>query len=56
MKSLLMDTGRYLCKVYNYHDCRAYGYKWFVILFWLGGMVWDGRNSFSVDHMGWCDP
>jgi hypothetical protein len=23
MKSLLVGTGRYLCKVYNYHDSRA---------------------------------
>jgi hypothetical protein len=27
MKSLLMGTGRYLCKVYTYHDSRACGYK-----------------------------
>jgi hypothetical protein len=33
IKSLLMGTGLYLCKVYNYHDNRAYGYKWSGILF-----------------------
>jgi hypothetical protein len=27
MKSLLLGTGHYLCKVYNYHDSRACGYK-----------------------------
>jgi hypothetical protein len=27
MKSLCMGTGRYLCKVYNYHDSRVCGYK-----------------------------
>jgi hypothetical protein len=27
LKSLLVGTGRYLCKVYNYHDSRACGYK-----------------------------
>jgi hypothetical protein len=32
MKSLLVDTGRCLYKVYNYHDSRAYGYKWSRIL------------------------
>jgi hypothetical protein len=42
MKSLLVDTERYLCKVYNYHDSRAYGYKQSGILFWLVGMVENG--------------
>jgi hypothetical protein len=32
MKSLLVGIGRYLCKVYNYHDSRACGYKRSVIL------------------------
>jgi hypothetical protein len=32
MKSLPVGTGRYLCKVYNYHDSRACGYKWYGIL------------------------
>jgi hypothetical protein len=41
MKSLLMGTGRYLCKVYNYHDSRACGYKWSEIIFWLDGL--DGN-------------
>jgi hypothetical protein len=39
MKSLLMGTWCYLCKVYNYHDNRACGYKRFVILPRLDG--WD---------------
>jgi hypothetical protein len=37
--------GDNLCKVYNYHDSRACGYKWFGILSRLDGMVlgmvWD---------------
>ncbi len=41
MKSLLMGTGRYLCKVYNYHDSRAYSYKRSGILFWLDGFGWE---------------
>jgi hypothetical protein len=32
MKSLLMSTGRYLCKVYNHHGSRACCYKWSEIL------------------------
>jgi hypothetical protein len=39
MKSLLFGTGHYLCKVYNYHDSRTYGYKWYEILFRLDGLV-----------------
>jgi hypothetical protein len=27
MKSLLVGTGHYLCKVYNYYDSHACGYK-----------------------------
>jgi hypothetical protein len=46
MKSLLVGTGRYLCKVYNYHDSRAYGYKQSGILFWLDGL--DGNGSFVI--------
>jgi hypothetical protein len=42
MKSLLMDTGRYLCKVYNYNDMQACSYKQSEILFRLGGMVGNG--------------
>jgi hypothetical protein len=41
MKSLLVGTGHYLCKVYNYHDSRACGYKWSGILFRLDG-YWMG--------------
>jgi hypothetical protein len=37
MKSLLIGTERYLCKVYNYHDNQACGYKQFRIFFWLDG-------------------
>jgi hypothetical protein len=32
MKSLLLSAGRYICKVYNYHDSRAGDYKRSVIL------------------------
>jgi hypothetical protein len=42
MKSLLVGTGHYLCKVYNYHDSRACGYKRSGILFCLDGLVGDG--------------
>jgi hypothetical protein len=38
MKSLLVSTGRYLCKVYSYHDSRACGYKWSGILSRLDGL------------------
>jgi hypothetical protein len=43
MKSLLVGTRRYLYKVYNYHDSRAYGYKRSGILPRIEGMVgeWD---------------
>jgi hypothetical protein len=44
MKSLLVGTGRYLCKVYNYHDRRAYGYNRSGILFWLDGLVEIGME------------
>jgi hypothetical protein len=33
MKSLLVGTGHYLCKLYSYHDSRACGYKQSKILF-----------------------
>jgi hypothetical protein len=41
MKSLLVGTGHYLSKVYNYHDSRACGYKRSEILsrldwYWMG--------------------
>jgi hypothetical protein len=39
MKSLCVGTGRYLYKVYNYHDSRACGYKRSGILPRLDG--WD---------------
>jgi hypothetical protein len=39
MKSLLVGTGHYLCKVYNYHDSLVYGYKRSGILARLVGMV-----------------
>jgi hypothetical protein len=41
MKSLLVGTGRYLCKVYNYHDSQPCGYQWSRILFSLDGL--DGN-------------
>jgi hypothetical protein len=47
MKSLLVGIGCYLCKVYNYHDSRACGYKRSGILSRLDGMVWLGYCS-------WC--
>jgi hypothetical protein len=51
MESLLVGIGCYLCKVYNYYDSRAYGYKRFGILFWLDGMVW---NSLGWVWNGFC--
>jgi hypothetical protein len=44
MKSLLVGIECYLCKVYNYLDSRACGYKWSRILFQLDGlgMEWFG--------------
>jgi hypothetical protein len=51
MKSLLVGTGRYLCKVYNNLDSRACGYKRSRILPRIEGMVWEW-NSFVV----LCDP
>jgi hypothetical protein len=41
MKSLLVGTGCYLCKVYNCHDSRAYGYKQSGILSRLVGLGWE---------------
>jgi hypothetical protein len=46
MKSLLVGTGCYLCKVYNYHDSRAYGYNRSEILFLLDGL--DGNEMILV--------
>jgi hypothetical protein len=37
-----MGTGRYLCKVYNYYDSRACGYKQSGILFRLDCLVGNG--------------
>jgi hypothetical protein len=42
MKSLLVGTGRYLYKVYNYHDSQACSYKRSWILFRLVGIVGNG--------------
>jgi hypothetical protein len=39
MKSPLVGTGCYLCKVYNYHDSRACGYKRYAILPRIEGLV-----------------
>jgi hypothetical protein len=51
MKSLRVDTGCYLYKVYNYHDSEACGYKQSGILPRLEGMVlvwlWYGLNMVS---------
>jgi hypothetical protein len=41
MKSLVMGTGRYLCKVYNYHDSRACGYKRSGIFPRIEDLVWE---------------
>jgi hypothetical protein len=41
MKSLLVGTRGYLCKVYNYHDNRACGYNQFGIIPRIEGMVWE---------------
>jgi hypothetical protein len=49
MKSLLVGIGRYLCKVYNYHDSRACGYNRSGILFWLDGM--DGNAVELVEPL-----
>jgi hypothetical protein len=38
MKSLLVGAGHYLCKVYDYHDSRAYDYKRSMILSRLVGL------------------
>jgi hypothetical protein len=50
MKSLLVGTGRYLCKVYNCHDSRAYGCKWSRILSRLVGMGWDWNGFGDEDN------
>jgi hypothetical protein len=44
MKSLLVGTGYNLCRVNNYHDSRACGYKRSGILFWLDGLNGDGMG------------
>jgi hypothetical protein len=49
MKSLLVGTRRYLCKVYNYHDSRGCGYKCSGILFWLDGL--DGNGMVLVKSL-----
>jgi hypothetical protein len=46
MKSLLVGTGHYVCKVYNYHDIQACIYKQFEILFLLDGL--DGNGMIVV--------
>jgi hypothetical protein len=48
MKSLLIGIGRYLCKVYNYHDSRVCGYKRSVILSRLGELDVEWLECF------WC--
>jgi hypothetical protein len=49
MKSLLLGIGRYLWKVYNYHDSRACGYKRSGILFCLDGL--DGNGMVLVKSL-----
>jgi hypothetical protein len=49
MKSLLVGTWRYLCKVYNYHDSRACGYKRYGVLFWLDSL--DGNEMVLVKYL-----
>jgi hypothetical protein len=46
MKSLLVGTGCYLCKMYNYHDSRACGYMRSRILSRLDGFGYG--DGFSV--------
>jgi hypothetical protein len=50
MKSLCVVQGTNLCRVYNYHDSRACGYKRSVILPRIEGMVWewDGWIWFGI--------
>jgi hypothetical protein len=47
--------GTNLCKVYNYHDSRACGYKWSVILPRIEGMdmEWFGFGYGMVMVTGW---
>jgi hypothetical protein len=47
MKSLLVGTGKYHCKVYNCHDSHAYSYKWSEIISRLVGLGWDW-NGFGL--------
>jgi hypothetical protein len=47
MKSLLVGTGRYLCKAYNYLDSRAYGYSRSAILLRLVVLRWEW-NCFDL--------
>jgi hypothetical protein len=49
MKSLLVGTGHYLCKVYNYHNSRDCGYKRSGILFRLDGL--DGNGMVLVQSL-----
>jgi hypothetical protein len=44
MKSLLVGIGCYLCKVYNYYDSRACGYKRSGILVWLDDFDGNGME------------
>jgi hypothetical protein len=55
MKSLLVDTGCYVCKVYNYHYSQACSYKQSGILFWLVGLASYGMVLvYSLSKP--CDP
>jgi hypothetical protein len=46
MKSLLVGTGCYFCKVYNYRDSHACSYKRSGILFQLDAL--DGNGMVQV--------
>jgi hypothetical protein len=60
MKSLVVGTWHYLCKVYNFHDSQAYGYKQSGIegLVWeLDGWIWFGiALRYRVILCVLCDP
>jgi hypothetical protein len=56
MKSLLVGIGCYLCKVYNYHDSRACGYKRSEILPRIEGIGLDVEwSNFWFSCVKLCD-
>jgi hypothetical protein len=50
MKSLVVGTGRYLCKVHNYHDSRVCGYMRSRMLLRIDGLVWEWNNFVVLCH------